>query len=72
MRLDRKKCYCMVLGDQSNDLTVQIETIPVFESREQKLQVITVNRKLTFKTDIESLCRKANQKLHALSVLRAF
>ena len=61
MRLSREKCHFMVFGDQSNDLTLNIETIPVVESREQKLLGITVDKKLTFKIHVESLCKKANQ-----------
>ena len=57
----------MVFDDKSNDLTIQIETIPIVESREQKLLGITLDKKLAFKTHIGSLCKKANQKLHALS-----
>ena len=72
MRLNRDKCHFMVFGDQSNDLTLQIETIPVVESREQKLLEITVDKKLTFKTHVESLCKKANQKLHALSRISCY
>ena len=72
MRLNREKCHFMVSGDQSNDLTLQIYTIPVVERREQKLLGISVDKKLLFKTHIESLCRKANPKLYALSVFRAF
>jgi len=45
MRLNRDKCHFMVFGDQSNDLTLQIETIPVVESREQKLPGIRVEKK---------------------------
>ena len=41
-------------------------TFPVVESREQKLIGISVDRKLTFRVHFESLCKKANQKLHAL------
>ena len=66
MRLNREKCHFMVFGDKSNDLTIQIETIPIAESREQKLLGITSDKRLAFKTHIESLCKKANQKLHAL------
>ena len=53
MRLNREKCHFIVFGDQSNDLTLQIETIPVVENREQTLLGITVDKKLTFKTHIE-------------------
>ena len=62
----------MVFGDQSNYLTLQIETIPVVESREQKLLGITIHEKLTFKTSVESLCKKENQKLHALSRISCY
>ena len=70
MRLNREECHFMVFGDQSNDLTLQIETTPVVESTEQKLQGITVDKKLTFKTHVEFSCKKANQKLHALSRIK--
>ena len=72
MKLNREKCHFMVFGDQSNDLTLQIETIPVVESRAQKLLGITVDKKLTFKTHVESLCKKANRKLHALSRISCY
>ena len=63
----------MVFGDQTNDLTLQIETIPVAESREQKPLGITVDKKLiTFQIHVESLCKKANQKLHALSHISCY
>ena len=29
MRLNREKCHFMVFADKSNDLTIQIETIPI-------------------------------------------
>ena len=67
IRPNREKCHFMVFGDKSNDLTIQIETIPIAESRELKLLGIRLDKKLAFKTHIESLCKKANQKLHALS-----
>ena len=72
MRLNRDKCHFVVFDDQSNDLTLQIETIPVVKSREQKLLGITVDKKLTFKTQVESSCKKAHQKLHALSRISCY
>ena len=72
MSLNREKCHFMVFGDQSNDLTLQIDTNPVVESREQKLLGITVDKKTTIKTHVESLCKKANQKLHAISRISCY
>ena len=37
MRLNREKYHVMVFGDKSNDLTIQIETTPIAESKEQKI-----------------------------------
>ena len=45
MKLNREKCHFMVFGDQSNDLTLKIETVPVIEIKEQKLLGITVDKK---------------------------
>ena len=39
MRLYREECHFMVFGDQRNDFTLKIETIPDVESREQKLLI---------------------------------
>ena len=72
MRLNREKCHFMVFGDKNSDLTIQIETTQIAESKEQKLLGITLDKKLTFKTHIESLCKKANQKLHALSRITCY
>ena len=72
MKLNREKCHFMVFGDQSNNLTLQIETIPVIESKEQKLLGITVDKKLIFKAHVESLCKKANQRVHALSCISCY
>jgi len=72
MSLNREKCHFMVFGDQSNKLALKIETNPVVESREQNLLGITVDKKLTFKTHVESLCKKANQNLHALSRISCY
>ena len=66
------RIHFMVFGDQSNDVTLQNETIAVVESREQKLLGITVDKKLTFKTHAESVCEQANQKHHALSRISCY
>ena len=48
MRLNREKYHFMAFGDQCNKLALQIETIPVVESREQNLLGITVDLKHTW------------------------
>ena len=44
MKRNREKCHFMVFCGQSNDLTLQIEAVPVIECKEHKLQAITVDK----------------------------
>ena len=44
MRLHEDKCHFRVFGDQSNDLTIQIDTIPIAEGREQTSLEITLDK----------------------------
>ena len=46
--------------------TIKIGNSEIEESYCEKLQGITFDKKLNFKKHIEDLCRKANQKIHAL------
>jgi len=71
MRLNREKCRFMVFGDQSNDWTLQIETIPVVESTEQKLLGITVEKKLTFKHTLNLYVRRQIKSSMLFPVFRA-
>ena len=45
----------------SNDLTIEIESIPIADIREQQLLGITLDKKLAFTTHIESLYKKVNK-----------
>ena len=46
MKLNIEKCHFIVFGGQSDDLTIQIETIVIHESTEQKLLGIKLDKKL--------------------------
>ena len=46
--------------------------MPVVESREQKLLGNAVDKKLTYNTHVEPLCKKADQTLHALSRISCY
>ena len=42
------------------------------ESDEEKLLGVTIVKKLNFKSHVNSLCKKASQKLHALARISTY
>ena len=45
MKLNGDKCHFVIFGDESNDLTIQIETTPIAESREETLFRLKIVKK---------------------------
>ena len=72
MKLNEDKCHLMVFGDKSNDVSVNVGRITIKESTEEKLLGVILDKKLCFKQQIKSMCKKAGQKLHALSRISYF
>ena len=52
---------------QDTEITVKIEEACIKESKEQNLLGITLDQSFSFTTHLKTLCRKASQKLHALT-----
>ena len=67
MKLNGDKCHLMVFGDKSNDVTLNIGSITIKESTEEKLLGVILDKNLCIKQKVKSVCKKAGQKLHALS-----
>ena len=67
MKLNDHKCHLMIFGEKSNDLSIKIGSASIMESSEEKMLGVTLDKQLSFKTHIQSLCKKASQKLEALS-----
>ena len=72
MKLNEDKCHLMVFGDKSNDVSVNIGRITIKESTGEKLLGVILDKKLCFKHQVKSMCKKAGQKLHALSRISYF
>ena len=72
MKLNENKCHLMVFGDKSNDVSLNIGRITIKESTEEKLLRVILDKILCFKQQIKSICKKASQKLHALSRISYF
>ena len=71
-KLNDDKCHLMIFGNKGSKATVTIRSSTVKESEYEKLLGITFDKKLSFRKHIEDLCKKANQKLHALACLPTY
>ena len=69
MKLNSRKCHRLVCGHKFECVICNIENSQVIETHVAKLLVVKIESELTFNTHREILCRKASQKLNALSRL---
>ena len=61
------KSHLLMLGNNSVEAPVNISGSLIKESDEEKLLGATIDKKLNFKSHVNSLCKKAGQKLQALA-----
>ena len=66
MKANPGKYHRLLSGNDSSKITIENETI---SSKCEKLLGIKIDSNLNFKENIESLCKKASQKINALSKL---
>ena len=57
----------MCLGKDTGNETCIFKSLVMKKSKEQKILEVTIDNKLTFKSHIKNLCKKASQKICALS-----
>ena len=69
MALKAGKCHFMCLGKDTRNETFIFKGLVMKNSKEQKILGVTIDNKLTFKSHIKNLCKKASQKIGALSRL---
>ena len=72
MVLNAGKCHFMCLGNNTENETFSFHNILVENSKEQKNLGVTIDNKLNFKSHINELCKKASQKVSALSKLSGY
>ena len=72
MKLNSSKCKLLVCGHKFESMICKIENAQVIETHIVKLLGIQIDTELTFNSQIKTLCKKASQKLNALSRLCAF
>ena len=67
MKMNENKSHLLILGNKDDEVTVNISGSLIKDSDEKKLLGVTLGKKLSFKTHVNNLCKKASQKLHALA-----
>ena len=71
MKLNSSKCKLLVCGHKFENMICKVENSQIIETRMVKLLGIQIDSDLTFSTHMKNLCKKASQKLNALSRLCA-
>ena len=72
MKMNDDKSNLLVLGNKGVEATLNISGSLIKERDEEKLLGVIIDKKLTFKTHVDSLCKKASQKLHALARISTY
>ena len=72
MKMNGDKSHLLMFGNKSAEATVNISRSSIKESDEEKLLGVTIDKKLNFKSHVNSLCKKASQKLHALARISTY
>ena len=72
MKLNSSKCKLLVCGHKFESMICKIANAQVIETHIVKLLGIQIDTELTFNIQIKTLCKKASQKLNALSRLCSF
>ena len=67
MALNAGMCDFMCLGKDARNEIFILKGLVTKNSKEQKILGVTIDNKLTFKSHIKNLCKKASQKIRALS-----
>ena len=69
MVLNSGKCHFMCLGQNTVNETFVYDNIEMKNSKEEKILGVIIDNKLRFKSHVKNLCKKASQKIWALSRL---
>ena len=72
MVLNAGKCHFMCLGNNTENETFLFHNILMENIKEQKILGVIIDNKLNFKSHISELCKKASQKVAALSRLSSY
>ena len=69
MKLNKDKCHLLLSGSKYEHCWAKIGSEKIWESAQEKLLGVTIDKNLSFNLHISNICSKAGQKLTALSRL---
>ena len=72
MILNPDKCYFLTVGFQDAHPNFSYDNIAIKNLSEEKKLGFIIDKKLTFKSHLENICKKANQKLTAVARITKF
>ena len=72
MKLNQDKCHLIISGHKSEEIWAKIGQTKIWESKNQKLLGVIIDRQLNFDEYLISLWQKAGKKLSALARLANF
>ena len=67
MKLNRDKCHFLLAGCKREQFFANVGDAQIWESNEEHLLGITIDRNLKFNTHLTKLCAKVSQKVSALN-----
>ena len=69
---DNDKCHFLISGNLHENLFVRVGSKLIWESAQQKLLGVIIDKNLTFNKYLSSLCKKVSQKVTALARISKF
>ena len=67
MKLNKDKCHFLVSDNITEHLWTKVGDELIWESREEKLLGVTIDKNLNFNSHLTTLCKKVGQKVTALA-----
>ena len=72
MKLNEDKCHFLVSGFKHETIWINIGEKIIWESKEEKLLGVNIDKDLNFTSHVSNICTKAGQKLAAISRITKF
>ena len=67
MKLNKDKCHFLITGNLNEHLFVKVGDELIWESAEQKLLGVTIDKNLNFDSHLSKLCNNVGRKVTALA-----
>ena len=72
MKLNEGKCHFLVSGFKHEAIWINIREEMIWESKEEKLLGVSIDKDLNFTSHVSNICTQAGQKLAAISRIAKF